>query len=66
MIKEHPHFKIKVFFDAATFTLSYVVYDEKSKDAVIIDSVLDFDSHSGEYSYTSAQKVVDFIKEQEL
>ena len=35
--------QIEAFFDARTWTLSYLVYDETSRDAVIIDPVLDFD-----------------------
>ena len=39
--------KIKHLFDEATFTLTYIVFDETSKDAIIIDPVLDFDPASG-------------------
>ena len=34
---------IEGFFDEETSTISYVVYDIKSKKCAIIDSVLDFD-----------------------
>ena len=34
---------IEGFFDEETSTISYVVYDVKSKKCAIIDSVLDFD-----------------------
>lgn len=30
---------VKEFFDKATWTLTFVVYDEKTKDAVIMDPV---------------------------
>ena len=36
----------KTFFDPVTFTLTYLVWHSESKDAAIIDSVLDFDSPS--------------------
>ena len=35
--------QIEAFFDHRTWTLSYLVYDETSRDAVIIDPVLDYD-----------------------
>lgn len=57
---------IKHFFDTKTYTLTYVVYDEESKDAVVIDSVLDFDLSSGNYSTTSADQLLRFINENDL
>ena len=38
---------ISAFFDADTFTVSYVVHDPESKCAAVIDSVLDYDPASG-------------------
>ena len=35
--------RIQTFFDPLTFTLTYVVYDADSHDAVVIDPVLDYD-----------------------
>ena len=35
--------KIESFYDEKTSTLTYLVYDEKTNDAVIIDPVLDYD-----------------------
>jgi glyoxylase-like metal-dependent hydrolase (beta-lactamase superfamily II) len=43
-----------------------VVYDTASKDAVIIDPVLDFDAGSGTISTRSAQELYQFTKEAEL
>ncbi len=63
---EHSKFNIKAFYDAATFTLTYVVFDPTTKDAVLIDSVLDYDPNSGEYSFESAKMLTSFIKESEL
>jgi glyoxylase-like metal-dependent hydrolase (beta-lactamase superfamily II) len=58
--------KIKSFFHPQTFTLSYVVYDEDTKDAVLIDSVVDYDPKSSTMSFKSAQIMTDFIKENNL
>lgn len=52
---------IKHFFDKNTFTLTYLVYDEQSKDAVIIDPVLDFDYASGKVSKESAENIIKTI-----
>lgn len=37
---------IEAFFDPATWTLSYVVYDEPGGSCAIIDPVLDYDPKS--------------------
>lgn len=58
--------KIQHFFDHDTYTLTYLVWDEKTKDAVIIDPVLDYNPNSGKFSYNSADLHLDFIKKNEL
>lgn len=58
--------KIQHFFDRDTFTLTYLVIDEKTKDTVIIDPVLDFDPPSGKVDDHSIQSVIDYIKEKQL
>lgn len=58
--------RIHSFFDPATFTLTYVVYDPDSRDAVIIDPVLDFDPLSAQTSLASVQRVSAFVSEQQL
>jgi glyoxylase-like metal-dependent hydrolase (beta-lactamase superfamily II) len=35
--------EIRPFYDPATFTVTYLVWDPKTKDAVVIDPVLDYD-----------------------
>jgi len=57
---------VEHFFDPFTFTFSYVVFDEESQDAVIIDPVLDYDTASGEISYQSANKLLAFVKQKQL
>ncbi|MCX7977780.1 MAG: MBL fold metallo-hydrolase [Bdellovibrionaceae bacterium] len=57
---------VKAFFDDATYTLTYVVWDETTKDAVIIDPVLDYDPHASKYSFKSNDMVIAFVKEMKL
>ena len=54
------------FFDEATFTFSYVIQDANTRSCAIIDSVLDFDYASGSTSYTSANKILDYIESHKL
>lgn len=54
--------KIDAFFDSATFTVSYVVFDKATKSAAIIDSVLDYDAASGRTSKDSANKLIEHVK----
>lgn len=58
--------KIQNFFDTDTSTLTYVVFDEATKDAVVIDPVLDFDPPSGRIEDRSAQLVIQFVKDHHL
>ena len=38
--------EIKTFFDERTWTLTYVLYDSETRDAVVIDPVLDYEPAS--------------------
>lgn len=58
--------KLQHFFDPETFTLTYVVFDERTKDAVVIDSVLDFDPASGKVSENSVREVISFLRRENL
>ncbi|MBK8692255.1 MAG: MBL fold metallo-hydrolase [Deltaproteobacteria bacterium] len=57
---------IETFFDPATFTLTYVVFDPKSRDAVVIDPVLDYDVLSSSTSTTSISRVEEFLNREKL
>lgn len=59
-------FTIKSFFDHATWTFTYVVYEQDQSPCVIIDSVLDYDPKSGRTSTHSAEMVIDFIRTHQL
>lgn len=54
------------FFDPATFTLTYLVYDHIGGTAAIIDPVLDYDAKSGRTSTQSAQKLLAAVQELKL
>ncbi len=57
---------IKGFFDPATWTVTYVVYEKPASPCLIIDSVLDYDHKSGRSKTTSADKVIEYVKENHL
>ncbi|MDG2004348.1 MAG: MBL fold metallo-hydrolase [Novosphingobium sp.] len=58
--------KITAFFDNDTFTVSYVVHDNESGEAAIIDSVLDYDPATGRTSRASADQIVEFVRSEDL
>lgn len=49
-------------FDAATWTVTYVVHNGPGSACAIIDSVLDYDPKSGRTQHTSADKVIDYVR----
>jgi glyoxylase-like metal-dependent hydrolase (beta-lactamase superfamily II) len=57
---------VQYFYDPDTFTLTYVVFDEATRDAIIIDPVLDIETASGRLSDLSTQKVFAFINQLQL
>lgn len=58
--------EIASFFDPVTFTVTHVVHDPATREAAIIDSVLDFDPASGRTATTSADAVVAHVTLQNL
>jgi glyoxylase-like metal-dependent hydrolase (beta-lactamase superfamily II) len=52
---------IQDFFDPATNTVSYIVYDD-SKQCAIIDSVLDFDYASGRTNTANADNIIQYVE----
>lgn len=53
--------EIQPFFDPATSTLTYVVFDRDTHDAVIIDPVLDYDPLASRTTTTSVEAVGAFV-----
>lgn len=57
---------IKTFFESVTQTVCHIVYDEQDGSCAIIDPVLDYDSKSGRTSTLFADKLTEFIENQQL
>ncbi|MFC7521039.1 MBL fold metallo-hydrolase [Xanthomonas populi] len=53
------------FYDTATFTFTYVVYDREGA-AAVIDPVLDYDAAAARISTASADRVLAFVAEHRL
>jgi glyoxylase-like metal-dependent hydrolase (beta-lactamase superfamily II) len=49
--------ELETFFDPATYTLTYVVFDPESRDAVVIDPVLDYDPAGSRTSTRSVEQL---------
>ena len=58
-----PRALITSFFDPATFTVTHLVADASSRRASIIDSVLDYDPKSGRTAHTSADRLIERVRE---
>lgn len=57
---------IQAFFDSATWTVTYVVFDEPGGHCAIIDPVLDYDPKAGRTKNTSADKLIEFVQSERL
>ncbi len=49
---------IHAFFDEATFTVSYLVADPATREAAVIDPVLDYDQNAGEVDTRSVEAIL--------
>lgn len=58
--------KVHALFDPNTWTLTYVVYDPSTRDAVVIDPVLDYDPLAVKVTTESAEKVIAFVRSNDL
>jgi glyoxylase-like metal-dependent hydrolase (beta-lactamase superfamily II) len=58
--------EVEPFLDPDSETFSYVVYDRPGGHAAVIDPVLDFDPKAGRTSTAGAQRLVDFVNDQQL
>ncbi|MDP2015817.1 MBL fold metallo-hydrolase [Hydrogenophaga sp.] len=53
-------------FDPATWTVTYVVHNGPGSDCAVIDSVLDYDPKSGRTQHASADKVIEYVRANDL
>ena len=58
--------EIRGFFDEQTNTITYLVWDPASRDAVVIDPVLDYDPADGTVDTRSAERVLAAVGESDL
>lgn len=58
--------RIQAFFDDASSTFSYVVYEQAGGPCAIIDSVLDFDPKSGRTGTTHAERIKTYVQSHDL
>jgi glyoxylase-like metal-dependent hydrolase (beta-lactamase superfamily II) len=57
---------IEPFYDPRTSTLTYVVVDRATRDAVVIDPVLDYDPAAGTTSTESVDRITDYLQREGL
>lgn len=60
---DHSPMQVEGFFDAATWTVSYLVLDRATMRCALVDSVLDFDPKSGRTSTASADRLIERVHE---
>ncbi len=53
--------EIRALFDPATYTLTYLVWDPHSKDAVVIDPVLDYDPLAAQIGHESVEQLAAIV-----
>lgn len=58
--------QIRAFFHSPTSTLTYVVWDPMTRDAVVIDPVLDYDAAASTTWTEAVETVVAFLNEERL
>ena len=58
--------QVQSFYDPATFTFTYVVYDRDGGHAAIVDPVLDYDPACARTSTASADRVLAFVRDHSL
>jgi glyoxylase-like metal-dependent hydrolase (beta-lactamase superfamily II) len=58
--------QIKAFFHPDSFTVTYVVWDENTRDAVVIDPVLDLNLLTWRVSRAHDDLVAEFARENSL
>lgn len=62
----HPQATIQAFFDESTHTVSYLVFDPKTRHAAVIDPVLDYDHAGGKVFTASADAILQAARDHDL
>ncbi|CAN5833023.1 MBL fold metallo-hydrolase [soil metagenome] len=62
-MNSHGNLQVEGFFDPVTWTVSYLVLDQKTRTCALIDSVLDYDPKSGRTAHTSADRLIARVRE---
>src|SRR5829696_561472 len=57
---------IRAFFDEPTHTVSYLIADPATRQAAVIDPVLDYDENSGEVDTRSVETILKSAAEQDI
>jgi len=57
---------VRAFFQPSTWTLTYVVYDASTGDALLVDPALDYEPRASVLSFEALDEVLDFVGEQKL
>lgn len=58
--------QVEAFFDDATGTVSYVLWEPASRGAAVLDPVLDFDMKAGRTSAASADRILAYLEKEAL
>ena len=61
-----PRTTVQAFFDPATWTVSYVVWDHATRRAAVIDPVLDYDFKSGHTGTRSLDALLAYLDAEQL
>jgi glyoxylase-like metal-dependent hydrolase (beta-lactamase superfamily II) len=59
-------YAIRPFFDEATNTVSYLIFDPATRQGAVIDPVLDWDHRSGEADTRSADQLIETARQEEV
>lgn len=57
---------VRTFFHEPTNTATHVVWDSQTRQAAVIDSVLDYDPKSGRTENRAADELIEFVTDREL
>lgn len=57
---------VQAFFHESTNTFSYVVWDPATRQAAVLDAVLDYDAAPGRIRHASADAVIAFVQTEKL